>query len=392
LAKSDHQEHLRLNNSENTIDSALLDAILNTAIDAIVTIDDRGIIQHANGAVRKLFGYAAAELIGKNISVLMPEPDRSNHDGYISTYQRTRQRKIIGIGRQVLGQRADGSLIPLDLAISEVRVDDRVLYTGIMRDMTERHQTEANLREAQQQLIQSERLAAIGQMMTGIAHESRNALQRSRACLDMLNLDLESRPDQTDLVRRTQAALAELQTLYEEVRSYAAPIQLEKSQHNIAHLCSDVWNHLASIWQSNELEHTIESHGDLTVKCDGARITQVLRNIYENAIAVSTRRGKLFTCCEIVTFSALQHLRITISDNGPGLNSEQRDRIFQPFFTTKTKGTGLGMAISMRIVEAHGGRIFVGKENDRHVLASGAAIVIELPIETSDIGPTSGKS
>ena len=168
-------------------------------------------------AFEKLFGFMPQEAIGKNISLVMPEPDRSAHDGYLGQYKKTGKAAIIGIGRQVFGQRKDGSLIPIDLAVSEVKIGEKVLYAGIMRDMTERNQTEAELRSAQQRLIQSERLATIGQMMTGLAHESRNALQRSRACLDMLDLDLESAPEQQDLVRRSRSAMIELQSLYEEV-------------------------------------------------------------------------------------------------------------------------------------------------------------------------------
>ena len=198
-------------------DTALLAAILNTAVDAIVTIDERGIVLHVNHAFEKLFGFTPQEAIGKNISLIMPEPDRSAHDGYLRLYKETGKAAIIGIGRQVFGKRKDGSLIPIDLAVSEVKIGEKMLYAGIMRDMTERNQTEAELRSAQQRLIQSERLAAIGQMMTGLAHESRNELQRSRACLDMLDLDLESAPEQQDLVRRTRSAMIELQSLYEEV-------------------------------------------------------------------------------------------------------------------------------------------------------------------------------
>jgi len=179
--------------SGSSEDTALLAAILNTAVDAIVTINDRGIVLHVNHAFEKLFGFMAQEAIGKNISLIMPEPDRSAHDGHLRQYKATGKAAIIGIGRQVFGRRKDGSLIPIDLAVSEVKIGEKMLYAGIMRDMTERNQTEAELHSAQQRLIQSERLAAIGQMMTGLAHESRNALQRSRACLDMLDLDLESR-------------------------------------------------------------------------------------------------------------------------------------------------------------------------------------------------------
>lgn len=366
--------------NKTALDSALLDAILNTAVDAIVTIDDRGIIHHANRSVEKLFGFKPSQLIGRNVSVLMPEPDRSRHDGYIEKYHETGRRTIIGIGRQVLGQRADGSLIPVDLAISEVRVGDRVLYTGIMRDMTERQQTEADLRLAQLRLIQSERLAAIGQMMTGLAHESRNALQRSRACLDMLDLDLESAPEQQDLVRRIRSALVELQTLYEEVRGYAAPIQLGKSRQNIADLCTATWENLSDLWRPLGVKLDIECSDCPAIYCDSQRISQVIRNIYENSLAVVPKESTLYTRCRVVQHDKVQYVQVSFSDNGPGLDDEQRARIFEPFYTTKTKGTGLGMAICNRLIEAHAGRIFVGDTEHRHPKTHGAVLVMELPV------------
>ncbi|AMV31809.1 Sensor protein FixL [Pirellula sp. SH-Sr6A] len=364
----------------NELDSALLDAVLNTAVDAIVTIDARGKILHANRSVEKLFGYKPQDLINQNVSVLMPEPDRSRHDGYVQSYNETGKRKIIGIGRQVLGQRADGSLIPIDLAISEVHVGDRILYTGIMRDMTERQQNEADLRDAQLRLIQSERLAAIGQMVTGLAHESRNALQRSRACLDMLDLDLETAPEQQDLVRRTRSALVELQTLYEEVRSYAAPIQLGKTRQTVSELCLDVWNNLSEVWTPIKIKLVLNCEACPAIYCDASRISQVIRNIYENSLAVVPSNSVLYTTCRPICHGSQQYLQVAFTDDGPGLDDEQKRRIFEPFYTTKTKGTGLGMAICNRLVEAHAGKIYVGNNEHRHPDAHGAVIVMELPM------------
>ncbi len=364
-----------LSNDDPVIDAAVLEAIMNTAVDAIITIDEWGIVLQANPAFRRLFGFAAEEVLGKNISMLMPEPDRSAHDGYLHQYKKTGKAAIIGIGRQVMGQRKDGSLIPIDLAVSQVLVGDRRLFTGIMRDMTERQQTESDLRQVQQQLIQSERLAAIGQMVTGLAHESRNALQRSRACLDMLSLDLESAPEQQDLVRRSRSALVELQTLYEEVRNYAAPIQLDRSPQSVQNLCDEAWGNLADQWRSLRIRLVFRCQPSPDVQCDRHRMVQVIRNIFENSLSVAPNDSKIFVDCSPIQRDDGPRVQVRISDQGPGLNEEQQARVFEPFFTTKSKGTGLGMAISQRIVEAHGGRIFLADTS-----SSGAEFVLELPI------------
>ncbi len=363
---------------EHSQDAAVLAAILNTAVDAIVTIDDRGIVLHVNRSFQRLFGFMPEEVVGNNISMLMPEPDQSAHDGYLKRYKETGKAAIIGVGRQVLGQRKDGSLIPVDLAVSEVKIGERTIFAGIMRDMTERQQTEAELRSAQQKLIQSERLAAIGQMMTGLAHESRNALQRSRACLDMLSLDLESAPEQQDLVRRSRSALVELQTLYEEVRNYAAPIQLERSWQNIQRLCNETWGNLVDQWRTLRVQLVLRSDPCPDVNCDRHRIVQVIRNILENALSAAPNNSRIFVDCCMIQGESGPRVQVRIADQGSGLNEEQRSRIFEPFYTTKTKGTGLGMAICQRIIEAHGGQLFVA-ESSSNEEKIGAEIVFDLP-------------
>ncbi len=363
---------------EHTQDAAVLAAILNTAVDAIVTIDDRGVVLHVNRSFQRLFGFTPEEVVGKNISMLMPEPDQSAHEGYLKRYKETGKAAIIGVGRQVLGKRKDGSLIPVDLAVSEVKIGERTIFAGIMRDMTERQQTEAELRTAQQKLIQSERLAAIGQMMTGLAHESRNALQRSRACLDMLSLDLEFAPEQQDLVRRSRSALVELQTLYEEVRNYASPIQLERSRQNIQRLCNETWGNLLDQWRTLRVQLVLRCDPCPDVHCDRHRIVQVIRNILENALSVAPSNSKIFVDCCMIQGESGPRVQVRIADQGSGLNEEQRSRIFEPFYTTKTKGTGLGMAICQRIIEAHGGQIFVAEPSSNEDKL-GAEIVFDLP-------------
>jgi len=355
---------------------ALLAAVLKTAIDAIITIDDRGVIQQANHAVQKLFGYSAEEVVGKNISMLMPEPDRSRHDRYLSRYQETGQAAIIGVGREVMGRRKDGSLIPVDLAVSEMNIGGRTLFAGILRDMTQRNRVEADLKDAEQKIIQSERLAAIGQMMTGIAHESRNALQRSRACLDMLELDLEAHDEQKDLVQRTRCALLELQTLYEEVRNYAAPIVLEKSVENLDELCTEVWGKILEERGAIPIAMEIKAVDSVPCKVDKYRVSQVIRNVFENSIAVSQPGSRITVVFLKPMDLGRDAVQLRITDEGPGLDCVQRERIFEPFYTTKTKGTGLGMAISQRIIDAHGGTISIGNPK------IGAEIVIEIPCES----------
>jgi two-component system sensor kinase FixL len=367
--------------SNSEIEShALLQAVLDTAVDAIITIDSRGTILSANNAVLRMLGYSSDELLGKPVSTLMPEPDRSQHDRYVSDYIATGTAKIIGIGREVKALHRDGNLVPVDLAVSEVKLGGRRIFTGILRDMSERYQAEAVLQQAEQRLIQNERLAAIGQMVTGLAHESRNALQRSRACLDMLELDLAEAPEQLDWVRRTKSALVELQTLYEEVRNYAAPIKLEMAEHQLSQIAKDVWRQLEALHSSKEIQLVIEHDRAKACRCDRRRISQVIRNIFENAIAVAPHGSRVFVATEDSQDAPGEFATIRIVDEGSGLNETQTEKIFEPFFTTKTKGTGLGMAIAKRIIDAHGGMIAVGDGRWASSPTPGAEIAFSLPI------------
>lgn len=348
--------------------TANLRAILDTVVDAIITIDERGIMELVNPAAEQMFGYSRSEMLGQNVSMLMPSPYRDEHDGYLAAYCRTGVAKIIGTGREVVGRRKDGSEFPIDLAVSEVISGDTRKFTGIVRDMTERKRAEA-------MLLQSERLAAIGQMVTGLAHESRNALQRARACLDMLSLDLADQSRHVELIRRIQAALDELQRLYQEVRAYASPISLALGPCNLAEVCRQSWQDLVQADGVSSISFVEEGTAiNVTCTADHFRIEQVFRNVLENAIAVSPPDGVVTLTCDETDLEGRPAVCLTIIDQGPGLTAEQAVRIFEPFYTTKQRGTGLGMAICQRIVHAHGGDIQI-----ESAPGEGASVRIILP-------------
>jgi signal transduction histidine kinase len=270
--------------------------------------------------------------------------------------------------------RKDGQPFWNDISIAPVRsgLGMTTHIVAVMNDVSEH-------RQAQKQLLQSERLAAIGQMVTGLAHESRNALQRAQACLDMLSLDLEDQPEQLDLTNKTRRALQDLHRYYEEVRNYAAPINLELRPVNLAKLWQDTWRNLDTAHGDRDFT-LVEPSLDFEPVCsiDSHRIEQVFRNIMENALAACPDPGSLTISCEQASNpnTHQQGLQIRFTDNGPGFEPESAASIFQPFFTTKQKGTGLGMAIAKRIVEAHGGRISVDGSS-----SPGATIEIFLPAQ-----------
>lgn len=233
------------------------------------------------------------------------------------------------------------------------------------------------LNQAQERALQAERLAAIGQMVTGLAHESRNALQRGQACLEMLALRVREQPEALDLIGRIQNAQEHLHHLFEDVRGYAAPIRIERRVCDLAEVWREAWAHLESHRAGRRvaLAEVIECP---ECRCfgDPFRLEQVFRNILENALAACADPVEIRVHCAADQIDGLPAIRVGVSDNGPGLEPEGREQLFEPFYTTKTKGTGLGMPIARRIIEAHGGRIDVGVGTgaDR-----GAEIVISLP-------------
>lgn len=346
-------------------------AVLNTAVDSIITIDSQCVIASVNPATTRMFGYRESELLGRNVSMLMPEPWASQHDEYIRRYLQTGKASIIGVGRQIMALRRDGSTFLVHLAISEFTVRQTRYFTGIIRDLTD-------LEQVQQQLLQSERLAAIGQMVTGLAHESRNALQRAQACLDMLALDLQHQPEQLDLARRARTALQDLHRLYEEVRSYAAPIHLEFRECDLSAVWRKEWENLAAVRRDRRIRIAeFCPAGMPRCEIDIHRMEQVFRNIFENSIHACGEDGCVTVRCAEVTHDGRAAISLRISDNGPGMKPEVCARVFEPFFTTKQKGTGLGMAIVHRILSAHAGSVFAGSG-----VEGGAEIQLVIPLRS----------
>jgi len=326
----------------------------------------------------ELTGYGAADVLGKDYADLFALPD--DRATVADTIQRVFAGETLrGVELAILTRAGE----PRWMLWNARRMEDYegdVAMLAVGHDITERKQ-------AIHRALQAERLAAIGQMVTGLAHESRNALQRSKAALEMLALEVEDRPDALDLIARANKAQDHLHKLYEEVRSYAAPINLRLEPCDFGELVRETWNAL-SVVRGDRPVKLVESFGNanLRIEADPFALGQILRNILENSLAACPDPGEIRVTASDATLAGRSALRVSFYDNGPGLSREQRERIFEPFYTTKTRGTGLGMAIARRIVEAHGGRIEVGVDS-----SSGAEIVVTLPSRPSQSGPAGGE-
>jgi signal transduction histidine kinase len=263
-------------------------------------------------------------------------------------------------------------LLDLDLAI----IGDAYETDFVERQQqAERQRLHGVVEDAQHRALQAERLAAIGQMATGLAHESRNALQRIGASAEMLELEMEGNEQALQLVSRIQQSKDHLHQLLEEVRNYAATIILDRSPCRVSEVWREAWQLLQQHpgWRTAQFEEHLHTQL-MVINADRFRLVQVFRNLLENSLAASQDPVKIAVTCEDATIGSTPAIRLSVTDNGTGMNAEQRRRIFEPFYTTKPTGTGLGMAIGQRIIEAHGGTIAVSDFGP-----PGARIVITLP-------------
>jgi signal transduction histidine kinase len=235
----------------------------------------------------------------------------------------------------------------------------------------------AELRASQERAVRAERLAAIGQTVTALAHEGRGALQRANACLSMLDWRLEGRAEELDLSGRLRAALRDLERLFEDVRLYAAPVHLDRRACDLAPVWREAW--AQAVARAGPRDAALAEDGcDPGPVChaDPFRLGQVFWNLFANALDASPDPVRVTVACGETTLDGRPAVRVAVRDNGPGFSAEQRGRAFEPFQTTKPAGTGLGLPISQRLVEAHGGRITLGD-----AAGGGAEVVLVLPRE-----------
>ncbi len=313
----------------------------------------------------QITGLSASEAVGRNYLDLLPEPDRP--------------RVAAELARVAAGDPLRGLENPVSCRDGSPRAilwnaryladyEDGPAILKVGHDIT-------FLKHAQERALQSERLAAIGEMVTGLAHESRNALQRSQACLEMLTLSVRDRPDAIGLIDRIQKAQDHLHTLYEDVRGYAAPIKLDRVACDLRQVWREAWIHLDSA-RTRKDASLAEAVDGVNLRClaDPFRLGQVFRNILDNALAAGAPPVTVEVRAREVVINGRPAVRIAFRDNGPGIPPEVRPRVFDPFYTTKARGTGLGMPIARRIVEAHGGRISLGDGD-----APGATVIITVP-------------
>jgi two-component system, LuxR family, sensor kinase FixL len=360
-----HRSRVRLaaSNQETLAREAHVQSILDTVPDAMVVIDERGIVQSFSSAAERLFGYVAAEVCGKNVKMLMPTPYRENHDGYLHRYLTTGERRIIGIGRVVVGERKDGSTFPMELAVGEMKSSNQRFFTGFIRDLTERQQTEARLQELQSELVHISRLTAMGEMASTLAHELNQPLSAIANYLKGSRRLLEGNDDERSGMMREAMDKAAEQALragqiIRRLRDFVARGESERRVESIAKLIEEA-SALALVGIKDQgvrvrfqFDPTIDH-----VLADKVQIQQVLLNLMRNAVEAMDQSPKR----ELVISTARAEddmVAVAVADTGHGIPEEVRSQLFQAFFTTKRHGMGVGLSICRTIVEGHGGQIW----------------------------------
>lgn len=339
---------------------AHLQLILDTVPEAMIVIDERGIMRSFSAAAIRLFGWSAAEAVGKNVSLLMPSPYRAEHDGYLDRYRRTGERRIIGIGRIVVGERKDGSTFPMELAVGEAKVGDDRFFTGFIRDLTEKRTQERRLQELQSELVHVSRLTAMGEMASSLAHELNQPLSAitnyARAARTLISQENPDRSRIADALDKTAEQALRAGEIIVRLREFVAKGETQTTLESPGTLLEEAA--ALALFGAKDLgiHVTLRSEPEMPmVLVDRIQIQQVALNLIRNAIeamAQSDRRDLTIT-----VHREDENAVFEISDTGTGIDEAIRARLFEPFFSTKPDGMGVGLSICRTIIEAHGGGI-----------------------------------
>lgn len=342
---------------------AHLRSIIEANPDGMIVIDPDGTMRSFSPAAERMFGYGAAEVLGRNVKMLMPSPDHERHDAYLERYARTGERRIIGIGRTVTGRRKDGTTFPMDLAVGEANLRGHRQYTGFVRDVTGRQEAEARLMELQSELLHVARLSAMGEMATTLAHELNQPLtavvnysEAARQVLEDSGIEVPARV--TDFVQKAAGQAERAGQIIRRLRGFVERREIERSPENLNEIVQEAASLAATGARVDGIQVQYDFASGLPpIRVDRTQIQQVVVNLVRNAIDVlrDAERRVLIVRTAADGDAAQQ---VAVLDSGPGISAEVAERLFQPFVTSKKDGMGIGLAVSRTIIEAHGGRLW----------------------------------
>jgi two-component system, LuxR family, sensor kinase FixL len=363
MAVADDNDTDGLSEREHSLEQALLGSILATVPDALIVIDMAGRIVSFSAAAQRMFQYAESDVLGENISMLMPSPDRERHDGYISHYLGTGEKRIIGIGRLTSARRRDGSTFPIELSVGEVQDRGQRLFTGFIRDLTERQQAERRVADLQAELSHASRVTAMGTLASALAHELNqpltaiaNYLEAGRDLLDGDGpVDREMLREAMDESARQALRAGEIiRSLREFIKRGETMRQPEPLHGLLAEGAALAFIGMDS--RGIDMDISIDKRVD-KVLVNRVQLQQVIINLIKNAMeAMASSPARILRLSAAPADDG--RVEVIVADSGTGLDPEMSRTLFTPFTTTKASGMGVGLSISQTIVEGHGGRIW----------------------------------
>jgi PAS domain S-box-containing protein len=341
-------------------------AIIDSAVDGIIVIDAHGRVETFNPAAERLFGYSAEEVLGRNVDMLMPSPYCEEHDSYLARYLATGRAKIIGIGREVPGLRKDGTTFPLHLSVGQITMHDERKFTGILHDLSGRVEIEGQLRE-------QAALAKLGEMAAVIAHEVKNPLAGIRGAIQVLGDQLSGDGKKAQVLKEIVSRIDALDQMMKDLLLFARPPKPRHAPTDLVPLVTTTAHLLSEDPALKEVDVEVEGSAP-TISADPDMLRIVFQNLLINGAHAMHGKGRIRVAIGAVD----SRCQIAFIDSGPGIPTEIREKIFTPFFTTKTRGSGLGLPTAKRLIEAHNGQIAIDCPP-----AGGTAVVIRLPISAA---------
>ena len=336
-------------------------ALLDAAVDAIIVIDHKGRIETFNAAAEAMFGFSAEEVFGKNVSLLMPEPYKSKHDDYLHNYLETGNARIIGIGREAQGNRKGGSVFPIDLSVGEIPTDDQPKFVGIIRDETKRKRSEEEAHQTRERLAQFGRLSTLGEMAASLAHELNQPLTAIATYMQACQRLIESgQSDDVEILAALKKCDSQAQRAGDVIRRLRQFVKKrELGRQEVS--CEEIIRDLAALAEVDARDNSIPLTIDVAkglpkIMVDAVQIQQVILNLIRNGIDAMLNMDHYGEGISVsVNSFENDQVKIMVTDHGSGITKEAEKMIFQPFFTTKPSGMGLGLAICRSIIESHGG-------------------------------------
>ena len=375
-----HIEESQLPDQSPTVSEARLLSVLDTAVDGIVVIDDRARVLVFNKACEQLFGYSAASVVGRNISFLMPPEYSAEHDAAVSHYQRTGEKRIIGIGREVRARHADGTVFPIELSVGEAKTPEGPQYIGIMRDLRPRKAVEQRLAQLQAQLVQMARVNAMDEMGAAVAHELNQPLTAVMLYLQALARKLrggEGNVDQAvlEILGKASREAERAGSIIQRMRQFVEKREPERQPVDVRKLIDEALEVTLLGNDGAAVEVVRDEPCDLPpLEVDPVQIQQILINLVRNAIEAVKERDEHWIRIAVRTHEG--RLLVEVEDSGPGIPSETVRNLFKAFSTSKRTGLGLGLAISRSIAQNHGGDLLVEPGGG----GRGATFVLSLPL------------